>query len=77
MATQNRALEGYVKTSSLYFFVMVAVFAGFIGGVLFSSYRSVGGIAAQNTSQPAAVPMSQEQSQLGCNRAGFEYLQPI
>ncbi len=64
MTAQEKALKGYVKTSSLYLFVMLAVFVGFIVGVLFSSYRSVGGLSAQNPQAPSGtVPITQEQSQ--------------
>lgn len=63
MAQSKSQLSGYVKTSSLYFYVMLAVFIGFIGGVLFSSYRSVGSFTAQSAPNAAPVPMSQQQNQ--------------
>jgi cytochrome c-type biogenesis protein CcmH/NrfG len=63
MASREKTLEGYVKTSSMYLYIMVSVFIGFISGVLFSSYKSAGGIAARQPAMPGAVPMSQEQSQ--------------
>ncbi len=59
-----KALSGYVKTSNLYLIVMIALAVGFLGGVVFSSYRtstiaSVPGSAG--VASPA--PMTQQQGQ--------------
>ncbi len=63
MATPEKAIKGYIKTSNLYLSIMVAVFIGFIGGVLFSSYRSTGGISTQSASMANTVPLNPQQSQ--------------
>jgi cytochrome c-type biogenesis protein CcmH/NrfG len=64
MPGSNKTLHGYVKTSSMYLIIMVALAAGFVGGVFFSSYRT-----SRTASVPgsnglsSAMPMSQEQEQ--------------
>jgi tetratricopeptide (TPR) repeat protein len=47
MPGSTKTLSGYVKTSTMYLIVMIALAAGFLGGVIFSSYR---------TSSIASVP---------------------
>ena len=51
MPGSTKNLSGYVKTANMYLIVMVALAAGFICGVIFSSYR---------TSRVSAVPAGQE-----------------
>jgi tetratricopeptide (TPR) repeat protein len=63
MASPEKTLTGYIKTSNLYLSIIVAVFIGFIGGVLFSSYRSTGGFTAQSGPLPESAPLTQGQSQ--------------
>lgn len=64
MPGSNKPLSGYVKTSNMYLIVMVALAAGFFGGVLFSSYRT-----SSMPSVPSApggagsISMTQEQGQ--------------
>lgn len=64
MPGSTKPLSGYVKTSNMYLIVMVALAAGFLGGVLFSSYRT-SGVASVNRGPglPGTPPISQEQSQ--------------
>lgn len=64
MAGSTKALSGYMKTSNMYLIVMVALVAGFFGGVVFSSYRASSVTPMPgNPGHPGAPPVSQEQSQ--------------
>lgn len=64
MPEPSKALSGYVKTSNLYLTVMVALAVGFLGGVVFSSYRASNFASAPGgTGVAGPAPMSQEQSQ--------------
>jgi len=73
MAQESNTLKGYVKTSNMYLTVLVALAVGFLGGVLFSSYRSttfdpVAGNASAPPSTPqptpaAGAPLTREQTQ--------------
>jgi cytochrome c-type biogenesis protein CcmH/NrfG len=64
MSGSTNALSGYVKTSNMYLFVLVALAAGFLGGVVFTSYRtsSVASVPG-NPGLAGTTPISQEQSQ--------------
>jgi cytochrome c-type biogenesis protein CcmH/NrfG len=64
MAQSEKALSGYVKTSSMYLTVMVALVLGFLGGVVFSSYRA-GEVspAPESSGASGPVPMTREQSE--------------
>ena len=65
MATKNQIIEGYVKTPNLYLCILVALATGFLGGVIFSSYKYSRGVAAptQAGAVPSAqAPLSQDQS---------------
>jgi cytochrome c-type biogenesis protein CcmH/NrfG len=67
MPRVSNTLKGYVKTSNLYLTVLVTLAIGFLGGVLFSSYRSASIAPAANQppspSTSATVPLTKEQSQ--------------
>lgn len=70
MAQPTKALTGYVKTSNMYLVVMVTLAIGFLGGVIFSSYRASSNAAVQAGTTAAAqstttgpLPLTQEQSQ--------------
>lgn len=67
MARESNMLKGYVKTSNLYLTVLVTLAIGFLGGVLFSTYRSAGmaPVASQSPSPStsANAPLTREQSQ--------------
>lgn len=70
MPEPSKALIGYVKTSNMYLFVMVSLAVGFLGGVIFSSYRSSNVTAVQSsaavpgqTGATAPLPLTAEQSQ--------------
>jgi cytochrome c-type biogenesis protein CcmH/NrfG len=64
MSASAKTLSGYIKTSNMYLIVMVALAAGFLGGVLFSSYRtsSVASVPG-SPGLPGAPSISQEQRQ--------------
>jgi cytochrome c-type biogenesis protein CcmH/NrfG len=63
MPGPTKTLSGYVKTSNMYLIVMVALAAGFLGGVIFSSYRNSSvAIVPGNPGLPGTTPMTQEQS---------------
>ena len=62
MPETTKALSGYVKTSNMYLAVMVALAIGFLGGVIFSSYRSSGMAPTQaGTENAGPAPISREQ----------------
>jgi cytochrome c-type biogenesis protein CcmH/NrfG len=70
MPRDAKALKGYVKTSNMYLTVLVALSVGFLGGVLFSAYRSSsaltggpGSAGAPSSGPSAGMPLNQEQSQ--------------
>jgi TPR repeat protein len=70
MPEPTKTLSGYVKTSNMYLTVMVALAVGFLGGVIFSSYRaSIVAPIQVNSSAPGSaggsgpLPLSQEQTQ--------------
>jgi cytochrome c-type biogenesis protein CcmH/NrfG len=65
MPGPTKTLTGYVKTSNMYLIVMVALAVGFLGGVVFSSYRtsSVASVPGSANFADTPMPMSQEQSQ--------------
>lgn len=61
MADNKKALTGYVKTVNVYLIVMVALSVGFLGGVVFSSYKSaLMTIAPGETNATGPVPMNEE-----------------
>ncbi|MGD9247214.1 MAG: tetratricopeptide repeat protein [Desulfobacteraceae bacterium] len=62
MSKASKTLKGYVKTSNMYLTVLVAVSVGFLGGVLFSSYKSVS--MAPVASAPAGMPSSGQPSEV-------------
>ncbi len=67
MASPANVTKGYIKTENMLLFLLVAVAVGFLGGVVFSAYRSapVPGVAQnmpQNTSG-AEAPMTAQQKQ--------------
>lgn len=70
MPKDTKSFKGYVKTSNMYLTVLVALSVGFLGGVLFSAYRTSSGLAGApaTTSGPpsgpsAGMPLNPEQSQ--------------
>jgi cytochrome c-type biogenesis protein CcmH/NrfG len=64
MSGSTKVLSGYVKTSSMYLIAMVALAAGFFGGVVFSSYRASNVAPVPGSPEfPGMPPVSQEQSQ--------------
>jgi len=64
MSGSTKTLSGYIKTSNMYLIVMVALAAGFLGGVFFSSYRTSSVAAVPGSpGLPGAPSISQEQSQ--------------
>jgi cytochrome c-type biogenesis protein CcmH/NrfG len=64
MSGSTKALSGYIKTSNMYLIVMVALAAGFLGGVVFSSYRTTGVTSMPgNPGLPGTPPISQAQNQ--------------
>jgi tetratricopeptide (TPR) repeat protein len=61
MAEKARALTGYVKTANLYLFVLISLSVGFLGGVIFSSYKTSSIMISQSeTNATDPVPMNQE-----------------
>ncbi len=78
MAQGSQLLKGYVKTSNMYLIVLLTLAVGFLGGVLFSSFRMSAmdspqimpaqqGVPAPQGMPGAApsanVPMTQQQSE--------------
>ena len=64
MSGSTNTLSGYVKTSNMYLIVMVTLAAGFLGGVVFTSYRT-SSVASVPGDPPhsGAAPITKEQSQ--------------
>ena len=70
MPEPTKALSGYVKTSNMYLSIMVALAIGFLGGVVFSSYRASTMIAVNSGPEvpggpgaSGALSLTQEQQQ--------------
>lgn len=74
MPQNTKPLKGYVKTSNLYLSVLMALSVGFLGGVLFSAYRTTtiapvpGGMQQPPPGMPspgprADVPLTKDQAQ--------------
>ena len=65
MPEPSKGLRGYVKTANMYLAVMVALAVGFLGGVIFSSYRSSSRLPNQSSSGiPGSMPtISKNQSE--------------
>ena len=65
MTGPNKTIDGYIKTSTMYLIVMVALAAGFLGGVIFSSYRTSGVASVPGSpGAPGAPHMTREQDQV-------------
>ena len=62
MPSQNKALKGYVKTENMILLVLIAVALGFVGGVVFSVFRSGTNLAvtADGTAQAPVTPQDQQ-----------------
>ncbi len=58
MAGTSKTIKGYVKTENMILFLFIAIGIGFIGGVVFSAWRTGGGVSApiQSNQQAAAKP---------------------
>lgn len=74
MAQGSQTLKGYIKTSNMYLIALLTLSIGFLGGVLFSSYRMASITAPQGMPAPqgqgmpggapsANVPMTKDQSE--------------
>jgi len=70
MPEPTKALNGYVKTANMYLIVMVTLAVGFLGGVIFSSYRASSVATVRDSASVPGndgasdqLPMSQEQKQ--------------
>lgn len=61
MAENKKALTGYVKTVNVYLTVMIALSLGFLGGVVYSSYKSASmTISSGETNAAGPVPMNEK-----------------
>jgi cytochrome c-type biogenesis protein CcmH/NrfG len=66
MAGATKTIKGYVKTENMILFLFIAVGIGFLGGVVFSAWRSGAGTPGPTQSNQrtmAKPPMSMEQRQ--------------
>lgn len=66
MAGTSKPIKGYVKTENMILFLFIAISIGFVGGVVFSAWRSGGQMPVTTESNQRAVakpPMSMEQRQ--------------
>ena len=65
MPEPSKGLSGYVKTANMYLAVLVALAVGFLGGIIFSSYRSSSRLPNQsNSGIPGSMPtISKNQSE--------------
>jgi cytochrome c-type biogenesis protein CcmH/NrfG len=64
MAAEKKELKGFVKTESLILTTLIALALGFLGGVVFSAYRSGGQIKGIPAAESASIPMDDQQRQL-------------
>lgn len=63
MAAENKVLKGYIKTENMLLIIILAVAFGFVGGVVFSVYRSTG--AGITSGQAAsAIPITKGQQEM-------------
>ncbi len=66
MAGTSKTIKGYVKTENMILFLFIAIGIGFLGGVVFSAWRSGDEMAGLTQSDPRAAakpPMSMEKRQ--------------
>lgn len=65
MAKQSNVTKGYIKTENMLLFMLVALAVGFVGGVVFSAFRSSPMPAGtQSAGMPAgSAPLTQQQKQ--------------
>ena len=66
MANASKPIRGYVKTENMILFLFIAVGIGFIGGVVFSAYRTGANMPAGGQPSPqttAKPPMNLQQKQ--------------
>jgi cytochrome c-type biogenesis protein CcmH/NrfG len=58
MAGASKTINGYVKTENVILFLFIAIGAGFLGGVVFSAWRSSSAVPmpAESNQQAAAKP---------------------
>ena len=66
MAGTSKTIKGYVKTENMILFLFIAIGIGFLGGVVFSAWRSSGEMTVSTASNQRAMakpPMSAEQRQ--------------
>jgi cytochrome c-type biogenesis protein CcmH/NrfG len=73
MPQNTKNLKGYVKTSNMYLSILMALSVGFLGGVLFSAYRTTVSAPMTSGMQPPAgmaapgpradVPLTKDQAQ--------------
>jgi cytochrome c-type biogenesis protein CcmH/NrfG len=63
MAAPSKGTKGYIKTENLILSVLVSLAVGFVGGVVFSAYRSSSTPAGPSNAPVASVPQTQEQKE--------------
>jgi len=63
MASEPKVLKGYVKTENMILLVLLALVAGFIGGVAFGVYRSGDQTPATSDANVAARPLPAKDSE--------------
>jgi cytochrome c-type biogenesis protein CcmH/NrfG len=66
MAKSSKPIRGYVKTENMILFLFIAVGIGFIGGVVFSAYRTGANMPVNGQTSPQAAakpPMNLQQKQ--------------
>jgi cytochrome c-type biogenesis protein CcmH/NrfG len=63
MTQSSKPLKGYIKTESMILVVVVTLMVGFLGGVVFSAYRTSSRLPMPGDSQATGgLPLSPEQS---------------
>lgn len=63
MASSGKVLKGYVKTENMILFVIVGLAAGFLGGVVFSAYRTGGQVPVPAGNASGPIPITQQQTE--------------
>lgn len=60
-ASRSKATKGYIKTENLFLSVLIALAVGFVGGVVFSIYRSPGIAPPPGVGAGGMPPQAQQQ----------------
>jgi tetratricopeptide (TPR) repeat protein len=63
MATDAKIVKGYTKTVNTIWMVIIALIAGFSGGIVYSAYRNSALLAASSSQATDSAPLSSQQQE--------------